>query len=154
MELAAIGRVANPDELDLSPIVVPVVGYTQDKKEVVFKVQFRKEAIQGMTFDIAASATIDPETQKPTVPNDLALAFLQAHIVNDKEWQKFLRRPDVYIHTDTIVALYETIMGEYAGHPTDKRSASHNGRTTPKATTRAAARSTASTSGRSRSRKG
>ena len=153
MELSAVGRVNNVDELDFEPITVPVIGYTKDKKEVEFKVRFRKEPPIGYSMEAMLSTHIDPKTKKPTIDIQLAMRYLDACVEEDcrDEWMEFLKRPDVTVRQETLADLYSSLMEVYSGDfPTPQPPASHNGRVTPKRTTRAAAKSTASTSGRSR----
>lgn len=149
-ELPAVGRVENPDELDLDPIVVPVVGYTLDRQEVVEKFTFRPTMPAGEWFDIVNDA------DNLGVITDHKLArYLLAALVDDKErerWSTFLHRNDIIFPVSRLGDLYSTLTEYYAARPTMRPAASRGTRPTTRRTSGAARRSPASRSNTSRSR--
>jgi hypothetical protein len=149
--LSPIGRVDNPEDLDLDPVVVPVVGYNADREEVIFEVIFRAMQPTGEAMDLLKVADA-----AGNVPIGIVFAYLDACVTEDNReaWQKFLHGPDLNIEQSTIIELYKTISSYYADRPTQQRSVSHNGRVTSGKTSRAAARSKGSTSKVSPSTKG
>ena len=63
MELEPIGRFADPDELDVDPITVPIVGYTvEGRKEIITRIKFVPAVPLGATFS---------ETTSVVRPSDL-----------------------------------------------------------------------------------
>jgi hypothetical protein len=155
-QLKPIGLVENLDELDLSPFEQPVFGYTMEKEPVEFVILFRRTAIQQIMFDMMSQSTTVPAhvgddgkmvAEKTTVPTQLAMQFLDDHIVNAEEWHDWLRRPEVYIHTDTIGAVAIALASVYLPDdvPISQLPDLQGGPEVPSGTTRAAADFLAST---------
>jgi hypothetical protein len=150
MELEAIGRVEHPEELELEPITIPIVGYTREKEEVIQPVNFRPVQPTGAALDVLRMTNV-----KGDVPVAPVMRFLDECVVEEdrKSWDDFLNDPTVYIEQDTLIQLYRVLTEVYSSRPTAQRSVSHNGRVTSRTTSRAAASKKVSTSTRSRSTK-
>ena len=149
MELEPIGRVEDPESLDLDPIIIPIVGYTIDKEEVIQPIRFRP--VQPTGAGLAVLRQTLPNGNVPIAP---VMKFLDECILSDDKelWEKFLNDETVFIEQDTLVEVYKAITAVYAARPTMRRSGSVGGRPSSTPTSRAAARSRASTSKRSPSR--
>ncbi len=147
MELDPVGRVENPAELDLEPIVIPVVGYTREGKEVVEKAQFRPVAPAGQT--VAVLRVMSPSGG---VPVGQMMGFLDACVLEDsrESWKTFLDRPDVEIEQSTLVRVYGALMEAYAARPTMPPASSAGGGERTKQTSQGASRAKASRSKKSR----
>jgi hypothetical protein len=145
--LEPIGRVADPDDLDLEPVEIELIGYTSDKEEVSYLCQFRPVQPTGAAVELMRQINPDGD-----VPVSVVLAYLDAAVLDgtQEEWSEFINRPDIFIEQTALLSLYETIIEFYAARPTRQRSGSHNGRVTTAKTSRAAARSKAPTSTGSR----
>ncbi len=140
MKLDPIGRVEKPDEMDLDPIVIPVVGYTLDREEVVEEIRFRPMQPAGAAFDLLANANADGE-----VPIRAIMRFLEKCVMPD-DAQKFrdhLDRDDLVFDHGVMMQIHVALNEVYAARPTTLRSASSGGGQPTKRTSRAAARSQA-----------
>jgi hypothetical protein len=142
MELEPVGRVDNPDALDMSPIVVPIVGYTLDKQEVTQRVRFVPVQPAGPGLDVI-TATGNEDASVVAI-----LRYLEACVLpDDREvWVEFLHRPDVMVEQVTLVKVFQALTEVYAGRPTIPSADSSGGRTPDDTTSAAAARSQDSTS--------
>lgn len=149
MQLQPVGRVENPQELDLDPIVVPVVGYDQDHKEHVEEFKFRPIQPTGASIEV-----LRQQDEQGNVPVKTVLLFLDKCLMPEEKerWDSFLDDPHVFVAQDTIVALYEVIMQVYSDRPTVRQSASPSGAANSRRTSGGAARGKASAGKRSRSR--
>ena len=145
--LEAIGRVEDVESLDFDPIIIPVIGYTEDKEEVEFEAYFRPFEPTGQALNVLRVMDQDGD-----VPAKVAIAYLDACILagHQDAWREFLDRPDVYVHQDTLVGLYKTIVEFYTARPTSQPSDSPTGPGQHGKTSRAAASSKGSTSRASR----
>ena len=148
MELPAVGRVENPDELDIEPIVIPIVGYTRNRKEVVEKIRFRSHMPAGATFDVMRHMNADGGVQAREV-----LRYLDATVLEEdsEKLQEFIHRPDVEIRLRTMIEVHEALMEAYAARPTTQLPGSTGTGSSTKRTSRAASRAKASRSKQSRS---
>ncbi len=149
MELEPIGRVDNLEDFDLDPIVVPIVGYTIDKEEVIQPIRFRP--VQPTGAGLAILRQTRPDGNVPIGP---VLHFLDECIMFDDRdlWEKFVNDETIFIEQTTLIELYKRLTEVYAARPTTRRSASPGTRPSSTPTSRAVARSRASTSKRSPSR--
>ena len=149
MRVAAVGRVEHPEDIDLEPIEVPVIGYTVDHEEVEEIFSFRGVQPTGASIEVLRNINDDGN-----VPVKLILDFVDACLLgsDQEKWKEFVNDPDVYIEQDTLIELYKTIMEVYAARPTMPPSDSRSGRGNSKQTSQAAARKKASTGKKSRSR--
>jgi len=148
MELEPVGRVAEPDKLDMEPIVVPIVGYSIDREEVIEKFRFRPVQPAGAALDVLRAT--DAHGNAPLGP---VMRYLERCLLSDEQerWREFLDRDDVFIEQTVLVDLYQRITEAYAERPTLPSSVSANGGSTTKPTPPGGARARASTSKRSRS---
>jgi hypothetical protein len=181
--LEAIGRTDAPvvNDPDAEPFVVPIIGYgvAKDAKGKVKRdedgepipeermIEPRFVAMSPTGITIRSMRLVDSIERMPTstrteeIQRNLRaaremLAFLDL-VVHDDDRQMlddFVGGKDVEVTFETIGELYRSLTAAYAGRPTLQRSVSHNGRVTRATTSRAAARSRASTSTRSRSKSG
>ena len=147
MRLEPIGVIEDLDEIDYEPITVPIVGYTNDKEQVTTDITFRAAQSLGSSLDLIRQMGID-DKGKPIIPIAAILEFLDAAILDTSRvaWDNLIRDEEVNVEQTTLVELYKILAAQYANRPTQQQSASHNGRTTPKKTSRAAASAKGSTS--------
>jgi hypothetical protein len=148
MELDPVGRVENPEELDFEPIVIPVVGYTRDHKEVVEKARFRPLPPAGQTVEVLRSMAPNGGVRASQM-----MSFLDACVLEDgrEAWAAFLDSPDVEIEQATLAGVYSALMEAYAARPTMPPASSAAGGKKTKQTSQAASRAKASRSKKSRS---
>lgn len=149
MQLQPIGRVEDPQTLDLEPIVVPVVGYDKDHAEHIEEFRFRPIQPTGASLKV-----LREQDEQGNVPVKTVLTFLDKCLMAEDHdrWEAFLDDPHVFVGQDTIVALYEAVMQVYAERPTVRQSASRSGAAISKRTSGGAARGRPSTGKGSRSR--
>lgn len=144
-KLPAVGRVEDPQELDLDPIEIPVVGYTLRREEAEETFSFRPVQPAGATIDILLSLT-----ESGSVPVPKIMGFLQECLVtSDRDrWNDFLNDPDIMVEQSTLAQLYQALMEVYANRPTLRSSASGGGGRPVKRTSTAARAARASASRR------
>ena len=146
MELEAIGRVENPDDLDFTPLVIPIVGYSDDKKEVITKIRFVRVIPMGVSLDTFRATDADGN-----IGGTAALDYVDGcvHREDKHRWQELLHGTNVNVEQSTIIEVYKALGAFYADRPTKQRSGSRSG---PKArpTSQAAAKSRTSTKKNSR----
>jgi hypothetical protein len=154
MELEPIGRLEDVDELDLGPIVVPIVGYkntTKGNVEVITKIRFkRRPPFKYLREKIAQGL------DTTSMVGDDQVDFLTV-IVDDEDKQKFLDlifSEEIYVDYVTIRDVFKKVTETYAQRPTKQPSGSSNGPSPTKRTTGRAASLEASTTKRSRSATG
>lgn len=148
-DLEPVGRVENPDELDLEPVRVPLVGYTLEGKEVSETFQFRPQVATGASLDVIRQTDAQGNTQL-----DAIFKYLDRSLLDDSErdaYNTFLNRDDVMIKAGALLDLYRALSSYYAARPTKLSSGSASTGSAAKRTSRAAARSRASTSRAKRS---
>lgn len=135
MELEPVGRVENPQELDLDPIIVPIVGYTLQREEVIERFSFRPVIPWEQFLDLA-----DAQMTGGGVQAGVLRRFLQdCLLAEDRDrWHEFTRRDDVIVDPSTWAAAYQALMEVYEARPTMPRSASTGGGGKTKRTSRAA----------------
>lgn len=152
--LDPIGRVEHPEELDLDPLVVPIVGYTRDKQEIVEEFRFRSVQPTGAALNILRQSRLDADGDLVT-PMPQLMAFLDSCVLpEDREtWQGWLDKTnnEIYVEQDTLMAVYRALSEFYSARPTMRRSSSDGGPSSISPTSMAASREKASTSRRSRS---
>jgi hypothetical protein len=150
MRLDAIGRVENPQDVDLDPITIPVCGLDMQRENVCEEFNFRPTLPWGNTFALIESI----EGGERNLAGN-TVKWLRNCLVDDEErqrWQGFLERDDVMIEQATIESVYEALAETYAARPTLPPSGSTGTGGSTKRTSQAASRSQASKSKRSRSR--
>jgi hypothetical protein len=158
-QLEPIGRM-DPQELeetDFEPLLVPLVGYTADKQEIMETFRFKAVLPGGPAFK--AQRLIDmltPNAQgQISIPMGIYMEFLERAMLpgEAERFTTFIERPDLEIPARTLGAMYEGVMAYYAANPIRRRVASSAGQLTPalRATSRAAAHAKGSTSKSSRS---
>jgi hypothetical protein len=141
VKLQPIGRVENPDELDLDPIEVPIVAYANDRSEVITEIRFRAVQPMGASLDVLRETRGDGN-----VPLSEAIKFLDDCILLEdrKKWEALIHDPELTIEQTTYSVLYRELCSVYAARPTQRLSGSHSGQRKPKQTSRDAARKRAS----------
>ncbi len=139
--LEPVGRVTDPTALNLEPVVVPVVGYTADRQEVVTEIEFRPMATLGSDLEMAMLLTgTDELTAKA------AIEYLESCMTDRgrEQWEAIKRSETVFVERETMGEVFRAIVQVYAARPTVKRSGSpRTGQ--PTRTPQAASRSRAST---------
>lgn len=142
MRLETVGRVANPEALDLEPIVVPVAAYTADHREVVQEFSFRAMPPAGPQLDVLRMMDAQGE-----VPAGAVVRFLDACLLPEDaaRWKKYLDDPALYIQQSALVELYRALMELYSARPTMPQPSSQPGPGSTQPTSPAAAPSRAST---------
>lgn len=147
MEIPIVGKVEAPESRELDPLIVPVAAYTATGKEVIERFAFRPTIPLGAVM--RAFEQIQPNG---ALGNGPILKFLQKCLLPDdrERFLEFLDRDDLEIEAQLIVDIYTAVMEFWAARPTLPRSASASGTPQQKRTSRAAARSKASTSKSSR----
>ena len=147
MKLDPIGRVENPQELDVEPITIPVVGYTTGRKEVCEEFNFHPSLPWGNTFDM-----FEAENGSGPKPGGV-IKWLYNCLLDDDERERFrafCKREDVIIAQQTMEDIFQSLAETYAARPTLPRSASTGGGASTKRTSQAASRASASRSKNSR----
>ncbi len=141
MRLEPIGRLDNIDALDFEPLTIPIVGYTEDKTEVVTDVRFLPTAPVGFALDMLRSVD-----STGNVAQAVALRFIEACVYpDDREvWHDLVFRDDLYIVPQTIAAVYQALGELYADRPLGRRSGSRPGPTSTKRTSTGGSSSRAS----------
>jgi len=148
MDPIVIGRVQNPEELDLEPLELTIVGYTLDHKEVAETFHFRPVMPAGAQLEIIRHTNEIGNVALPAVVKFVEECLVEGEL---EAFTAFLHRPDVMIVPGTIVDLYRALTEYYAARPTRLSSASASGGSAAKRTSRASARSAASRSKSNRS---
>jgi hypothetical protein len=137
------GEVENPDDLNLDPIVVEVVGYTIDHKRESEVFRFRPMAPTWLSMDLARKHSASGQVNEADAGDFLDHCMLEE---DRPKWIAFLSRDDLMIEMTTILKVYNAISEVYVARPTTAPSASSGGRARTTRTSRAGARSKASTS--------
>lgn len=148
MDPIIIGRLENPEEQDLEPLAVTLVGYTLEHKEVAETFRFRPLIPAGAQLEI-----IRHTDTNGNVPLKQIVDFLEECVLPDDldGFVAFLHRRDIEIEQGTVIALYRQLTEFYADRPTRRLSASASTGRPARRTSRAAARSAASRSKNNRS---
>jgi hypothetical protein len=147
MKLDAIGRVDKPEEIDVEPITIPVIGYTRAHKEVCEEFNFRPTRPWGNLF-----AMFEADDERGFAGG--TVRWLHNCLLDDAErerWKTFLLRDDVEIEQATIEGVFSSLSETYSARPILPRSASTGGGAQTKRTSQAASRSRASASKNSHS---
>lgn len=127
----SFGRAPAPQDLNLDPIEVELVGYDVDRNEVSRTFRFRPMRPLWRSLEIARVTSVDGE-----VPTSEAIKFLDACVLGDDQesWREFLDDPDVFIDHEAIVDLMKGIVEVYNNRPTERPSGSSGGPTDTGAT--------------------
>lgn len=84
MELEPIGRVDDPDDLDLEPIIIPIVGYIRlpggGREEVIERIEFRPVQPTGAGLAVLRQTRADGNV--PVAP---VMKFLDACVLEGEE---------------------------------------------------------------------
>jgi hypothetical protein len=141
MNPIVIGRVENPQELDLEPQDITLVGYKLDRTEVAETFQIRPLIPAGAQLEIIRHTDANGNVGLPKI-----VEFIEECLLADdlEPFRTFLHRPDVMIEQGTIVGLYRAVTEFYASRPTRQPSGSAATGSPAKPTSRAAARAPAS----------
>lgn len=145
-EPLVFGRVTDPDEINLDPIVVKIIGHTIAHEEVEETIRFRPMPPTWAAMEMARN--VDAEG-RPSEKH--AGEFLDAAVLaEDRErWIAFLSRDDVMIQGGTVPAIYMAVVEEWGKRPTMSPPGSSGGPKPRSRTSRGAARAKGSTSGNS-----
>jgi hypothetical protein len=143
MSELVFGRVDNPDDLDLAPIVVKIVGYTMGHEEVTETVRFRPMAPTWLSMDLARKHSATGQVNEADAGEFLDHCMLEE---DRPKWVAFLSRDDLMIEMTTVLKVYNAISEVYVARPTTAPPVSSGGRAKTTRTSRAGARSRASTS--------
>jgi hypothetical protein len=149
MELEPIGRFADPDELDVDPITVPIVGYTvEGRKEIITRIKFVPAVPLGAALALNRAAR-----SNGNVPHPAVIAWLDDCVLDSEReaWNELLHSSAILVETETLVAVYQQLAEVYAARPTLRFSDSDGGPSSTNGTSQAAARRRASKSGARRS---
>lgn len=154
MKLQPVGRiVANPDDLDLGPIEVPIIGYKKTSKgnvEVETVIKFKRKVPYGF-FKDAVENNVDLSALTPTDQ----LQYLTIS-VEDEDKEKFMELifgDELYVERATIREVFRVVDEARAARPTKQPSVSLPSTRGVKKTTGRAAPSKASSSKKSQPRK-
>ena len=129
-ELKVVGQVADPTELQLEPVVVPVAAYTiETKEEVIEKFPFKPVLPPG-------TAALLERMGGQTVGVNPTLVILNDLIMPDaaERWHEFLNRGDLGIEAETLAELIKALLEYYGERPTrlssgSSRTGKRSGRT-------------------------
>jgi hypothetical protein len=127
MELKPVGKVANPAELDLAPVVVPIVGHNAKGEEVTTKIRFQRRIPAGVVLDMLEAGT-DPD--EVFASGAEAVKFLNQAVFGDDEqkWHDLIHSKTVFIEYATIGELFKALMEQvYTSRPTKRPSNSSSG---------------------------
>lgn len=148
MRLEAIGRIADPKEIDTEVLELPIIGYTEkDKKEVETVINFVANASVGAVVDM--NRAIDAKG------NILPLAAIEfvdkcVHEGSRAKWDELLHDPKIMVSQATMIEVYQKLCEVYANRPSLQRPGSRDGASPTKKTSRAAASAKKSTRTNSR----
>ena len=142
MRLPAVGKIEDVAELDYEPVTIPIIGYTQKKKEVETDIDFVGSVPAGAIMDI-----ISASDKNGNVNHVAALKYVDTcvHPDNREKWDALIHGATVNVSTDTIIEVYVKLGEYYANRPFKQRSGSRSGRGNSSTTTRGAAKSRVST---------
>ncbi len=141
MQLDPIGRVESPDGFDLDPIVIPIVGYTLDRTEVVEEIRFRPIQPAWASLQVIETTNAAGNIDLKQVMHFLSKCVLAEDV---EKWREFLDRDDVMFEQTIFVELYKALSAAYAHRPTMLSSVSEAGGSRTRRTSRGGARSRAS----------
>lgn len=149
MELEPIGKVDNPNDLDLGAITVPIVGYREGPKgnvEVITKIRFKRR----VPFDYY-KRILEDGGDLAALTGQEQLDYL-TETVDDEDKEKLLElifQSDLYVERSTIREVFKRVEETRAGRPTKPSpGSSPSGRPT-KVTSKRVSKSTASPKKRS-----
>ena len=143
MRLDPIGVVEHPEQIDLEPITIPVVGYRiKDRKPVEEEFNFHASRPWGVVL-----ALFESETEKEFAERTIGwLSYCMLSYEERVRWKAFLLREDIAIAQSTVEEVYKALAETYAGRPTLPLSDSSGGGKRTKQTSRAGSRARASVS--------
>ena len=147
-EPIVIGRVENPEALDLEPLELTLVGYTLEHEEVAETFRFRPVVPTGAALDIIRHTDSQGNIPMGPVLDYVDKCLLEA---DQEPFRTFLDRNDVMIQGDALIELYRTLTRYYSSRPTRPPSDSASTGSPTKRTSRGDARSRASRSSKRRS---
>jgi hypothetical protein len=140
MKFDAIGRVEKPEELDLEPVTIPIVGYKADVKrtEVTTEIKFHPLAPLGVA--LAMLRSVD---DKGNIATPAVLDYLDGCVLPESReaWERMLNAEDCYVTSETWSAVYSALGEHYANRPSLQRPGSRSGASKTRPTTRGAASS-------------
>jgi len=137
-ELAIVGRVENPETIEVDPIILPVCAYTLDREEVIERFPFRPIMPLGV-------AALMERVAGQHIAVNTVLACLHDCLVADavERWEAFLGRDDLLIDAETISKGWASLLEAYGRRPTlrspkSSRTGRRSGRTSKAAAASAA----------------
>jgi hypothetical protein len=141
--LDPVGRAERPEDLDFDPVVIPIVGYTADHREVIHEAKFR-----GMEPTGAAMNLMRQTDAKGNVPASLVIQYLDRCLLKEDrdEFNAFIDDDDVYVDQKVLMEAYRQLVAYYSKRPTTRRPDSSPGPSQPVQTFAAAPTETVSTS--------
>lgn len=123
MRIDPIGRVEDPQNADIEPIIIPICGLSnQTRDNVCEEFKFRPTLPWGNTF-----ALIEQAESGETIMAANTVKWLRNCLVGKDEqerFRQFLLRDDVEIEQATIEAVYKALADAYSGRPTLPRTSS------------------------------
>jgi hypothetical protein len=121
MKLAPVGRAPDPADLDLEPVVVPVIAYKEDHSEVVHEFPFRPVMPPG-----AMAAMVRNSGPNGELPANIVQAILDRCVDPDARdrWHEFLDSEELSIFQETLGDVLNALTEVYAKRPTRQRSGS------------------------------
>lgn len=150
--LISVGRVPNPENLNLEPILVEIVGYKHDQhtgvnEEVAATFPCKPIMPAGAVAAFVRNAGPNGELPFPTL-----LACLKRCLDPDAvdRFDEFIDSDEHSIEQQTLADVFNALVEHYTARPTTRPSTSSSGGPATKQMSRAAARSAASRSKTSR----
>lgn len=119
--LEPVGRVSDLAKLDLEPIIVPVVGYTEDKEEVITDIAFRPRAPLGRDLEMAMLLNGTDE-----VTARQAIGYLEECMTDEgrEAWENLKESKTVFVERAAMGEVFRAVVAVYAKRPTTKRPGS------------------------------
>lgn len=121
MEIAPIGRAPDAAQLDLEPIIVPIVAYKEDGTEVVERFPFRAVMKPGAMSYMIRNSGPNGEMSTNAIQN-LLLDTIDADAKD--RWTAFLDSDEYFILQETLGEVWNALVEVYAKRPTRQRSGS------------------------------
>ncbi|HXT91160.1 MAG TPA: hypothetical protein VN714_18060 [Trebonia sp.] len=137
-ELEIVGRVENPETIEVDPIILPVCAYTLEREEVIERFPFKPIMPLGI-------AALMERVAGQEIPVNTVLVCLRDCLIADavERWETFLGREDLLIDAETISRGWAALLGAYGRRPTlrspgSSRTGRRSGRTSKAAAASAA----------------
>jgi hypothetical protein len=149
MELEPIGRVDNPDDIDLNSITVPIVGYKKGPKgnvEVITKIRFKRFIPYGFYKEI-----VERGGDLGALTGQEQLDYLLSTVEDDDKdkFTEIVFGNSLYIERSTVREVFKRVDEARAGRPTKPSTGSSPSGRPTKVTSKRVSKSTASPKKRS-----